>query len=132
MSGVPHILLLEDEVLILMDLEMAAEELGCRVSSAVSVDEALALLDEHSTDIDVAVLDVTLGAASTCFPVARQLDRLDIPYLLHSGDLNRHNERIRQLDAALIAKPAPSSDVMGAALAMLSASHADSLRLAAE
>ena len=63
------------------------------------------------------VLDVSLGQDQTCFPVARQLDDLGIPYILHSGDLDRHNERIRQLDAELIAKPAPADHVIAAALA---------------
>lgn len=113
-----QILLLEDEIMILMDLDMTAEDFGCEVHSATSAERALTILDQHGTDIDVAVLDVSLGKDSTCFPVARQLDDLGIPYILHSGDLNRHNERIRQLDAALIAKPAPADDVISAALAM--------------
>ncbi len=117
MADPTQILLLEDEVMILMDLDMTAEDLGCAVHTATSAQKALNILDQHGTNIDVAVLDVSLGQDQTCFPVARQLDDLGIPYILHSGDLDRHNERIRQLDAELIAKPAPADHVIAAALA---------------
>lgn len=111
------ILLLEDEPLILMDLEFAAQDQGCEALLASSAQEALGLVGEHAARLSVAVLDVSLGAGATCFPVAQELDRLAIPFILHSGDLDRHDEKIRTLDAALIAKPASSEAVIAAALA---------------
>lgn len=117
MSKQLTILLLEDEPLILMDLEFAAEDRGCTVLTATTCDAALKLLDNGERSIDVAVLDVSLGNGRTCFPVATELDKRDIPYILHSGDLDRHNERVRDLDAKLIAKPAAAEDVIGTAIA---------------
>lgn len=111
------ILLVEDEPLILMNLEFAAQDLGCAPLLAGSPSEALELLVEHRSRIGVAVLDVSLGEGQTCFPVVQELDRLGIPFILHSGDLDRHDERIRTLDAELIAKPAPSEKVIAAAIA---------------
>jgi DNA-binding response OmpR family regulator len=110
------ILLVEDEPLILMDLEFAAEDRGCVAVTATTPDAALQLIAEKGRSIDAAVLDVSLGNGKTCFPVASELDRLGIPYLLHSGDLDRHNERIRELDALLIPKPAASDKVIAAAI----------------
>ncbi len=123
MADPVNIMVLEDELMILMDLEFAAEDRGCTVRSATTVEEAMALLDDDTARIDVAVLDVTLSPQSTCFPVARQLDLRGIPYILHSGDLDRHNERIRELDAVLIAKPAHSDDVIDRALSLLDQSQ---------
>lgn len=114
------ILLLEDEPLILMDLEFAAQDFGCEALLASNAQEALGLVGEHAARLSVAVLDVSLGEGTTCFPVAQELERLAIPFILHSGDLDRHDEKIRTLDAQLIAKPASSDAVIAAALARIS------------
>ena len=126
------ILLLEDEPLILMDLEFAAEDAGCRPLLAASPDEALSLIAANAHSLTAAVLDVSLGGGRTCFAVAQELDRLDIPFILHSGDLDRHDEKIRELDAELVAKPAPAEKVIAAAIAYALGDRGDGLRLAAE
>lgn len=118
MSHRPLILLLEDEPLILMDLEMAAEDRGCACLATTCVEQAFAALGGDGLP-DVAVLDVTLQAGSTCVPVATELRRLGVPYLLHSGDLDRQDERIRQLQAELVPKPASSARVIEKALELL-------------
>ena len=112
------ILLLDDEPLILMDLEFAAQDEGCRSLCATSASQALAFL-AGSARIDVALLDVTLQNGETCVPVARGLQRLRIPYLLHSGDLDRRDETLRELDSELIAKPACSSRVIRRAISYI-------------
>jgi len=110
------ILLLEDEPLILMDLEFAAQDSGCRCLTATRVDQALAHLERADPLPNVAVLDVTLQEGETCLPVARELERRGIPYILHSGDLDRQNEKVRELQAELLAKPASSDRVIAAAM----------------
>lgn len=119
MSGGCTILLLEDEPLILMDLELAAQDNGCVCLVATRVDQAFAHLHKADPLPDVAVLDVTLQDGETCLPVARELERLGIPYILHSGDLDRHNENIGQLEAELMSKPASSDQVIAAAMRCL-------------
>jgi DNA-binding response OmpR family regulator len=109
------ILLLDDEPLILMDLEFAARDKGCRSLCATTAKQALALLADEQR-IDVAVLDVTLQNGETCVPVAQELRRLRIPYVLHSGDLDRQDETVRTLNSELIAKPACSFRVIERAL----------------
>lgn len=126
------ILILEDEPLILMDLEFAAQDQGCEALTALCQDDALAFVAERAAHISVAVLDVSLGAGNTCLPVARELDRLGIPYILHSGDLDRHDETLRELDATLIAKPACAVSVVEAALSLASSSSDEAERHAAE
>ena len=119
MSGGCTILLLDDEPLILMDLEFAAEDRDCHALCATSVAEALAFIDASAEDIDVAVLDVTLKQDETCVPVAQRLDELGIPYLLHSGDLNRRNELVSELGVRHIPKPADSHFVIDTAMGYL-------------
>lgn len=109
-----NILMLEDEPLILMDLEFAAEDEGCQALCASSVSEALAILETER--VDSAILDVTLKDGETCVPVARALDERRIPYLLHSGDLDRHDETVRALGAELVAKPASAAAVIARAI----------------
>lgn len=111
------ILLVEDEPLILMDLEFAAEDAGLSPVSAATVRDALAHVEAGC--VDVAVLDVSLRDGETCLPIARALDQRGIPYLIHSGDLDRQNETIRILSAQKIAKPASSERVIAAALSYL-------------
>ena len=126
------ILLLDDEPLILMDLEFAAQDRDCEIFLAATCSEAIALIEKHGATIDVAILDVSLGQGRTCFPVAHALDRLNVPYLLHSGDLDRHDERIRDLKAELIAKPAASERVVAAAIVIAQGPDPDTLPIAAE
>jgi len=132
MSRTYTLLLLEDEPLILMDLELAALDRGCKVHSATNCSAAHEILREHGDVIDVAVLDVSLSAGCDCFPVARELDTREIPYILHSGDLDRLDERIRLLDAELIAKPAPTDKVIAAAIVRCEGSGSGDQRMAAE
>ena len=125
------ILLLEDEPLILMDLEMAAEDRGCAVLSAASCKGALEIIESGAV-ISVAILDVSLGQGETCFPVASELARRHIPFILHSGDLDRHDEMIREIGAELIAKPAPADKVVAAAFVHLQGEDPLSQRIAAQ
>lgn len=115
-GGPCTVLLLEDEPLILMDLEFSAEDRGCRCLAATCVEQALAHLEAADPLPDIAVLDVTQHDGETCLPVARELDRRGIPYILYSGDLDRHNDKIRMLDAELVPKPASSDHVIAVAL----------------
>jgi len=113
----PAILLLEDEPIILMDLEFAVEDIGLRAVCATSVAEALALL-ETTHGLIAAVLDVSLARGQTCVPVARELERMGVPFLLHSGDLNRDDETVRRLGVRHISKPANADQVIAVAVSL--------------
>lgn len=110
------LLVLEDEPLIMMDLQFSGEDHDCTMLCAASCSEAMRLIDD-ADDIDAAILDVSLGEGSTCLPVARKLEGLSIPYILHSGDLDRHNETIRTLKAKLVPKPVSAEKVIAEAIA---------------
>ena len=103
-------LVLEDEPFISMDLKFAFEDAGHFAVSAIDNEEALACIDEH--DISGAILDVNLGGGRTCEPTALRLKEQSIPFVLHTGDLDRAGEHLRGLDAPVIAKPRPADDVV--------------------
>ena len=119
------ILLVDDEPLILMDLEFAAEDAGLECLPAPNLAEALSFIESHGDRLDVAVLDVSLTGNDTCLPIARELDERGIPYVIHSGDLDRQNELIRSLDAPRIAKPSASERVVEIALSLVGGGEND-------
>ena len=110
------LLLVEDEALILMDLEFAAEDAGYEYCAVRDVRSALEALEQR--DIVAAVLDVNLGGGQNCVPIAEELKVRGIPYILHSGDLDRNDELVRSLNAELIKKPARSETVVDCAMAL--------------
>jgi len=114
MSEGQVILILDDEPVILMDLEWAAEDMGHRALCAVNCAEALQLIE--AAEVDTAVLDVSLKGGETCERVARELGARGIPYVLHSGDLDRQGETVARLGAPLVPKPANSQRVIAAAV----------------
>ncbi len=124
------ILVVEDEPLILMDLEFAAEDAGLSCLPAANLSQGLAYMDSHADIIDVAVLDVSLTEGENCLPIARRLDDKGIPFVIHSGDLDRQDEVIRSLDAPRIAKPSSSDSVVAKALSLLEASRAKKCQVA--
>ncbi|MBX7483724.1 response regulator [Qipengyuania qiaonensis] len=104
------ILILEDEPLIAMDLQLAFEDAGADVIVTVCCKEAFDAI--QSTEFHGAVLDVNLGKGETCEAVALELKKRDIPFLLHTGDLDRTGEALRDLEAPILAKPSGAENVV--------------------
>ena len=105
----PPVLILDDEPMILIDLNIALEDAGLRPIMAASARKALAALDEGP--VAAAVLDVNLGGGETCEAVAERLKADGVPFLLHSGDLDRQGELVRMLGAPILRKPTPAREV---------------------
>lgn len=109
-----RILVLDDEPLILLDLEFAVEDAGCKPLTALDLVEALNIVENNA--ISAAILDVSLGKGQTCEQVARSLAALGVPYVLHTGDLDRMDEAVRGLGGTLVPKPTPAAVVVARAL----------------
>ncbi len=78
-----RILVVEDEMLVLMNIELALQDLGCDdICAAGNVAEALALVDKQ--EFDAAMLDVNL-AGEKSYPVADALTRRSIPFAFATG-----------------------------------------------
>ena len=103
-------LVLEDEPLIAMDLEFAFEDVGHQAVVAVNNAEARQAVADHA--IAGAILDVSLGDGETCEPTAKLLSENNIPFVLHTGDLDRVGEPLRELDAPVLPKPQAADDVI--------------------
>lgn len=97
------VLVVEDQLIIALDLEMLLREQGAaEVYLCGSTEEAFKCLAGERPD--VAVLDVNLGS-STSFPVARELQRLGVPFIFATG-YGREVEFPRELRTIpLIGKP---------------------------
>jgi CheY-like chemotaxis protein len=78
-----RVLVVEDEMIVAWLLEDMLAELGCAVvGPAVSVDQALAMIDAQP--IDVAVLDVNLNG-QTSYPIADVLATRGVPFVFSTG-----------------------------------------------
>jgi DNA-binding response OmpR family regulator len=77
-----RVLVVEDEAIVSFLLEDTLLQLGCTVTLAGRLSEALALLDTGYPDL--AVLDVNLGGEMV-YPVAERLRSAGVPFLFTTG-----------------------------------------------
>lgn len=78
-----HVLVVEDEFLVALELEHMLDRQGCLVVGPVpSVERALALIREQA--LDAAILDVNVDGGRVT-PVAEVLQAREIPYVLATG-----------------------------------------------
>lgn len=75
-----NVLVVEDDALVCMMIEDLLVDLGCRVAAiATKLDEGLRLA--ATLAFDAAILDVNLAGVRS-YPLAEQLERRDIPFVL--------------------------------------------------
>ncbi|GGD93563.1 response regulator [Tsuneonella deserti] len=110
-------LVLEDEPLIAMDLKHAFEDVGASAVMAATSEQAMEAIDENR--FSGAILDVNLGRGETCARAAGRLKKLGIPFVLHTGDLDRSGEFLRDLEAPVLAKPQAADDVVSYLMGLL-------------
>ncbi len=97
------VLVVEDQLIIALDLEMLLREQGALdVQLCGSADEALKCL--ASDPPDVAILDVNLGS-KTSFPVAKELQRLGVPFIFATGYSNEVEFPRELRSVPLVGKP---------------------------
>jgi CheY-like chemotaxis protein len=77
-------LVVEDEMLVAMMIEDMLADLGCKsVSSAATIDQALALIAAQA--FDVAMLDMNLNGKDS-HPVAEALSARGVPFFYATGN----------------------------------------------
>ena len=76
------ILIVEDEVMVAMMLEDMLLDLGCKVASAGSIEEALSAIRREAPD--GVLLDMNMHGSGTV-PVAEELAGRAVPFLLVTG-----------------------------------------------
>lgn len=81
-----RVLVVEDEMMVLFMIEDILADLGCKaVSTAATVDQALALIEAQT--FDVAMLDSNLNGTRS-YPVADALDARGVPFFFSTGYSN--------------------------------------------
>lgn len=108
-----HVLLVEDEPLVALDIELALEDSGALVHGpAPSVAIAHSLLDDD-WPIDVAILDVNL-MDSEVYPVAERLHKAGVPIVFHTGHASRSELSRRFPGCVVCRKPIPADMLLEA------------------
>ena len=97
-----RILVVEDEMLVLIMIEDMLADLGCEsVSTAATVNQALALIDAQI--FDAAMLDMNLNGSKT-FDVADALAARGVPFAFSTG-YSGHDIRDGYRDRPVLKKP---------------------------
>jgi CheY-like chemotaxis protein len=97
-----RVLVVEDEMLVLIMIEDMLADLGCKsVTSAATVEKALALINAQV--FDVALLDVNLNGTDS-HPVAEALFAREVPFVYSTGNTG---QRLREdtSDRPVLKKP---------------------------
>ena len=104
-----RVLVVEDEMLVVMMIEDMLSDLGCEsVSSAATVDQALALIDTQA--FDVAMLDMNLNGNDS-HPVAEALAARGVAFFYATGNAV-HGLRDGYADRPMLKKPFRHEDLV--------------------
>ena len=97
-----HVLVVEDEIMVLMLIEEMLADLGCAsVTAVATVDRALEAIDAKV--FDVAMLDVNLNGTKS-YPVADALAARGVPFLFATG-YSDHGAKDGYPDRPVLTKP---------------------------
>ena len=114
-----HVLVVEDEMLVGMELESLLERQGCAViGPASTVGRALALLDHEQ--VDAALLDLNLNGEPAT-PVAAALTTHGVPFVLVTGYSGSQSSEPELQHAARVDKPVNHQDLVRALAHVLGA-----------
>jgi CheY-like chemotaxis protein len=104
-----RVLVVEDEMLVLMMIEDMLADLGCNsVTSAATIDKALALIDAQA--FDFVMLDVNLNGRDSQ-PVAEALSARGVPVVYSTGNTD-HGPRDGYSGRPVLRKPFKYEDLV--------------------
>ena len=106
-AAAPIILVVEDEALVQVLVVEVLEERGYAVQAASSAEEALVLLRDHCTDVDVLLTDINLGLGEDGLELARKARAMcpGIRVIYVTGGAYSEDLAERVPDSRLIPKP---------------------------
>lgn len=112
-----HILIVEDDVFIGMELEAVLSNAGTQVvSSCSSVASALKAIAEDAPA--AAILDIHLGA-ETAAPIARDLAQRGVPFVFYTGQMGTDSVLNEWPHRMVLQKPAPARKIIEAVTALI-------------
>jgi CheY-like chemotaxis protein len=104
-----RVLVVEDEMLVLIMIEDMLADLGCNsVTSAATIDKALALIDAQA--FDFVMLDVNLNGRDSQ-PVAEALSARGVPVVYSTGNTD-HGRRDGYSGRPVLRKPFKYEDLV--------------------
>lgn len=112
-----RVLLVEDESLVALYAEDVLIDEGCHVVLAMRLPEALK--EAQNGLIDIAVLDVNLGAVQS-YPVANELRQRAIPFIFATG-YGRGGLELEFRDTPTVQKPYRARDLIACIAEAMSA-----------
>ncbi|MEQ1754405.1 MAG: response regulator [Micropepsaceae bacterium] len=110
-----HLLLVEDEMMIALDLADVVGGFGCTFAMAGRVAKAISLI--ANAGFDAAVLDVNL-AGEKVYAVADELNRLGIPLIFTTG-YGEDGVLAQYRHHVIVSKPYTRIDLYGALVRVL-------------
>jgi CheY-like chemotaxis protein len=97
-----HVLVVEDEMMVLLMIEDMLGDLGCAsVTAAATVNQALRLIEEQI--FDIAMLDMNLSGDNS-YAVADALAARDVPFAFSTG-YSGHDVRDGYRERPVLRKP---------------------------
>ena len=111
-----HILVVEDEMMILLMMEEMLADLGASVTAAATVKQALAGIDAHV--FDAATLDLNLGGHES-YPVADRLLARGVPFVFSTG-YSQNSLKNGYRDRPILRKPFKDRDLLDTVTHLLS------------
>lgn len=105
-----HILVLEDEFLIAMDVELLCRDRGAR---DVTIVQELPQPETGTLEFNAAILDIMIGGQST-LPFAKRLQEQCIPFIFASGYSDSEEILAAFPGIALVSKPYSGDDLIEA------------------
>ncbi|MGF7207876.1 PAS domain S-box-containing protein [Skermanella aerolata] len=121
-EGLPRVLVIEDDVIVLQALELLLDQWGCDVIATSGYDEAIAGLTGQSQAPDLVIADFRLSGPASGIVAIRQIAKMmqvDLPGLIITGDTDpRRLKEARLSGYPLLHKPV-SALALRAAVATL-------------
>lgn len=111
-----HILAVEDDFLVLLEVATVLASAGASVVKCTSIEQALQAIDREA--LTAAVLDMRVGR-ETIAPVARKLTERRTPFLFYTGQMLSEAAQAQWPDVRIVSKPALAPVLINAMAGLL-------------
>lgn len=105
-------LIVEDDPIVASSLKSMLEHYGAAdVHVAHGADDACALLDDETLELDAAIVDIDLNGQD-CADVSAMMASKAIPFVFHSGRIQEYPHLIEKFRAPTVSKPSSDFDMI--------------------
>jgi two-component system, sensor histidine kinase len=122
-AGLPRVLVIEDDVIVLQALELLLDQWGCEVMATSGYDEAIEELTGQTQPPDLVIADFRLSGPASGIVAIRQIAkmmRVDLPGLIITGDTDpRRLKEARLSGYPLLHKPVSALALRAAVASLL-------------